>query len=202
MQFDFALVRQELADEAKQRALVEALVEKIDCSHVIAALEANACRIPSSLLDSTKTKLKEFTPTLNELAASPYRYHHMWSRHLQSFIYGYLLVGYLETRSLLGIETVVGAECLSVPSKFVDPEDYLHACVSLGNELARMSVSSVIAGNFQLPVEILDFLTQLFAQFQLLNLKNDSLRRRFDSLKYDVKKVEEVVYSLKLRKFI
>jgi hypothetical protein len=28
-----------------------------------------------------------------------------------------------------------------------------------------------------------------------LNLKNDTLRRRFDSLKYDIKKIEEGGYS-------
>lgn len=33
----------------------------------------------------------------------------------------------------------------------------------------------------------------------MLNLKNDSLRKRFDALKYDVKKIEEVVYDLSLR---
>jgi hypothetical protein len=30
-------------------------------------------------------------------------------------------------------------------------------------------------------------------------LKNDSLRKRFDVLKYDLKKVEEVVYDLTIR---
>jgi hypothetical protein len=32
-----------------------------------------------------------------------------------------------------------------------------------------------------------------------LNLKNDGLRKKFDSLKYDMKKVEEVVYDLSIR---
>ncbi len=32
-----------------------------------------------------------------------------------------------------------------------------------------------------------------------LNLRNDALRRRFDSLKYDVKKCEDVVYDISLR---
>ena len=35
--------------------------------------------------------------------------------------------------------------------------------------------------------------------FRLLNLKNDGLRKKFDSLKYDMKKVEEVVYDLSIR---
>ena len=34
------------------------------------------------------------------------------------------------------------------------------------------------------------------------NLKNDILRRRYDALKYDLKKVEEVVYDLRIRGMI
>ena len=33
----------------------------------------------------------------------------------------------------------------------------------------------------------------------MLNLKNDALRKKFDSIKYDLKKVEEVVYDLSIR---
>lgn len=32
-----------------------------------------------------------------------------------------------------------------------------------------------------------------------MNLKNNDLRRRFDALKYDEKKVEEVIYDLRVR---
>lgn len=43
------------------------------------------------------------------------------------------------------------------------------------------------------------FMAELDAGFRLLNLKNDSLRKKFDGLKYDLKKVEEVVYDLTIR---
>lgn len=33
----------------------------------------------------------------------------------------------------------------------------------------------------------------------MLNLKNDGLRKRFDGLKYDVKKIEEIVYDISIR---
>jgi len=39
----------------------------------------------------------------------------------------------------------------------------------------------------------------LSSGFQLLNLKNDALRRKFDALKYDLKKIEEVVYDISIR---
>lgn len=34
--------------------------------------------------------------------------------------------------------------------------------------------------------------------FQILNLKNDSLRKRYDGIKYDVKRVEEIMYDVSL----
>jgi hypothetical protein len=39
----------------------------------------------------------------------------------------------------------------------------------------------------------------VFSGFQILNLKNDILRKRVDALKYRVKEVEDVVYDLSLR---
>ena len=54
-------------------------------------------------------------------------------------------------------------------------------------------------GNYKRPQSIAAFLSELDAAFRLLNLKNDALRRKFDGLKYDLKKVEEVVYDLSIR---
>jgi predicted translin family RNA/ssDNA-binding protein len=68
------------------------------------------------------------------------------------------------------------------------------------NELSRLAVNSVTLGNFQQPIRISLFVKELFAGFSVLNLKNDTLRRRFDSLKYDMKKIEEVVYDVSLRR--
>lgn len=49
------------------------------------------------------------------------------------------------------------------------------------------------AGDYSRPLHISTFINELDSGFRLLNLKNDSLRKRYDGLKYDVKKVEEVV---------
>lgn len=54
-------------------------------------------------------------------------------------------------------------------------------------------------GDYDRPLQISKFVAELNAGFRLLNLKNDSLRKRFDALKYDVKKIEEVVYDLSIR---
>jgi Translin family len=62
--------------------------------------------------------------------------------------------------------------------------------------------NSVTLGDFDLAVKISTFIKDLFAGFQLLNLKNDTLRKRVDGVKYDVKKAEDVVYDLSLRNLI
>jgi hypothetical protein len=72
----------------------------------------------------------------------------------------------------------------------------------------------VTMGNYERPLAISRFVKDLSTAFQILNLKNDNLRKRFDSIKYDVKKIEEgrssrrfslltiVVYDLSLRGLI
>ena len=68
-------------------------------------------------------------------------------------------------------------------------------------------------GNFEEPFKIHAFVGNVFAGFSMvsilfflaensdlrliqLNLKNDSLRKRFDGLKYDLKKIEEGMSGL------
>lgn len=78
-------------------------------------------------------------------------------------------------------------------------EEYLLALTDVTQELSRLAINAVTLGDFSLPVDISSFIKDLFAGFQLLNLKNDILRKRVDAVKYDVKRVEDVVYDLSLR---
>jgi len=104
-------------------------------------------------------------------------------------------------------------------------EEYLQSLISLIDELvrllhyslfssksmnisvlishqARLARNSVTLGNYTRPLLISQFIKDLHAGFQILNLKNDSLRRRSDSIKYKVREVEDVVYDLSLRGLI
>ena len=67
-------------------------------------------------------------------------------------------------------------------------EEYLLAMTDMTEELSRLAMNAVVK--------------DLFAGFQLLNLKNDILRRKVDGVKYHVKKVEDVIYDLTLRNLI
>jgi len=133
-----------------------------------------------------------------------YKYHALWQREIQNLISSIQLRSWLETKVLITIEDV--GEMLSVPVNLKDRdafhitiEDYLLALTHTIEELARLAPNSVTLSNFALPLQISKFIKDVHAGFQLLNLKNDTLRRRTDTIKYSVKKVEDVVYDLSLR---
>lgn len=60
-------------------------------------------------------------------------------------------------------------------------------------EQSRLAINRVTMGDYAAPVQYSKFAKELSNAFGLLNLKNDSLRKRFDSIKYDVKRLEEGV---------
>ena len=81
-------------------------------------------------------------------------------------------------------------------------EEYLLSLITLIEELSRLAINSVTLGDYQRPLQISLFVKDLHAGFQILNLKNDVLRRRSDSIKYNVKKIEDIVYDLSLRNLV
>lgn len=60
-------------------------------------------------------------------------------------------------------------------------------------------MNSVIFVDYGWFYKIVVFVVELDVGFRLLNFKNDFLRKKFDGFKYDLKKIEEVVYDLIIR---
>jgi predicted translin family RNA/ssDNA-binding protein len=79
---------------------------------------------------------------------------------------------------------------------------YLMGVLQMVSELSRFAINSVTLGDYNRVLSLQSFVGNINSGFRLLNLKNDSLRKRFDSLKYDVKKIEEIVYDLTIRGLI
>lgn len=80
-----------------------------------------------------------------------------------------------EASSILGLEK--GDRVM------LSTEDYLHATINTLNELPRLAVNSVTLGDFRTPLRLAKVVKEVHAGFQLVNLKNDSLRKRFDGIK-------------------
>lgn len=132
-----------------------------------------------------------------------YKYHEHWKVAMQTFCFTVALVVWLEKGMLVSPEVVAeifGLDKEETDLSFhLDIEDYLLGLTGLASELSRFAITSVINEDLQRPIQISKFMTELIAGFRLLNLKNDFLRKKYDSMKYDVKKIEEVVYDLSIR---
>ncbi|KAL5716958.1 hypothetical protein ACHQM5_010057 [Ranunculus cassubicifolius] len=78
---------------------------------------------------------------------------------------------------------------------------FLH-WLQTGNLLTHIEAEEKLgltAGDYDCPRKVLKFLTDLHAAFRMLNLRNDFLRKKFDGMKYDLRRVEEVYYDVKIR---
>lgn len=158
------------------------------------------------VLEKAKTQidvLKQLFSSLAEIVRENpgqyYRYHGDWRTETQQVVSLLAFMHWLETGSLL-IHTEVEEKLGLNASEFgLDVEDYLIGICFMSNELPRYVVNQVTAGGYDCPRKVLKFLTDLHASFRLLNLRNDFLRKKFDGMKYDLRRVEEVYYDVKIR---
>ncbi|KAL9116575.1 MAG: hypothetical protein Q9187_006899 [Circinaria calcarea] len=159
-----------------------------------------------SVLSEAEKSILEQIETISKLAevASKYpyyKYNSIWTRDVQNSCFAVLLCCWLgglpskdgqgQPGRLLTIEEV--GDILQVPVNLKDRdafhltiEEYLLSLISLIDELARLAVNSVTLGNYDRPLQISQFIKDVHTGFQILNLKNDTLRRRSDSIKYSV----------------
>ena len=168
--------------------------------------------LQAQVLDPCQQGLQEQITTIQSLSTTAsqypyYKYNQLWQREIQIFLTSLQVHHWLSTNSLITLETV--GTTLSIPVNLKDKdefhitiEDYLLALTSTIEELARLAPNSVTLGDYKRPLQISTFVKDVHAGFQLLNLKNDALRRRSDGVKYSVKRVEDVVYDLSLRGLI
>ena len=81
----------------------------------------------------------------------------------------------------------------------IDNESYLLGLCDLTGELMRKAVNDVIIGKFQGAVEIKELVDEIYGEFLQFNLRNGELRKKFDQIKWNLKKLEDVVFELKTK---
>ncbi|KAI8987997.1 Translin [Mycotypha africana] len=199
-----------LEEESNRKDEIRTTVKELDraCRKANATLNqvhANPTQ-PAPMIDFSE--IKEILSRLSSLIPKDefYKYNDLWSRTVQQIVFVIAFSTYLDKKEVVNIIPIV-EETLDIKVDMhhdlkgfhIPIEDILHAYISLINEMSRLCINSVTVGDYERPLIISKHVKDLSAGFQLLNLKNDILRKRFDSIKYDVKKIEEVVYDITLR---
>ncbi|GAB2235761.1 hypothetical protein Droror1_Dr00026202 [Drosera rotundifolia] len=150
-------------------------------------------------IDVVKDKFKRLAGILQECPEQYYRYHNDWRTETQTVVSLLAFMHWLETGNLLMHAEVQEKLGLNGSDFGLDIEDYLVGICFMSNELPRYVVNQVSSGDYDCPRKVLNFITELHAAFRMLNLRNDFLRKKFDGMKYDLRKVEEVYYDVKIR---
>ncbi|PAA52325.1 hypothetical protein BOX15_Mlig022141g1, partial [Macrostomum lignano] len=204
---DLATVESVKATAAELTKLAQLPLQALRCIH--RSCDTNSI---SKAIDEARAALQPSIDLLAKLgqqmpAGTYYKYHQLWREPVQQLCMAVTFISFLESDRLLSLEDAASQLGMAGDSDggggstlHLDLEDYLFGLLLLASELARLSVNAVTAGRPDLPRRVADFARHLEAGFRLLNFKNDALRRRYDGLKYDMRKIEEVLYDVTVRK--
>ena len=80
----------------------------------------------------------------------------------------------------------------------LDPEFYLMGLTDLTGELVRKAINSAIKEDYTTAIRIKDLVSSLYDELLLFDFAGGELRKKFDSIKYDLKKLDDLVLNLKL----
>ena len=201
----FEAVQERLSKEAEHRDAIREVVQEIDAASRALSLKLNGMHAQNA--DAQKVAedaKKDFDAigALYESKLSPlvsddvfYKFHDHWKSVTIGLVTSAALIHFLENGTLIEQNDVTQL----LRGFRVELEDFLHGLAGISSELGRLAMNSVTQGHFDFPVKIRDFVSDLYSGFRLLNLKNDSLRRKYDSIKYDLKRIEEVVFDVSIR---
>eukprot|EP00195_Chlamydomonas_chlamydogama_P017899 CAMPEP_0202896386 /NCGR_PEP_ID=MMETSP1392-20130828/5405_1 /ASSEMBLY_ACC=CAM_ASM_000868 /TAXON_ID=225041 /ORGANISM="Chlamydomonas chlamydogama, Strain SAG 11-48b" /LENGTH=216 /DNA_ID=CAMNT_0049581733 /DNA_START=141 /DNA_END=791 /DNA_ORIENTATION=- len=79
-----------------------------------------------------------------------------------------------------------------------EPEEYLGGVLDFTNELNRYAIQRATARDLAAVERCRGLVDAVMGQFLQFDLRNSSLRKKYDGLKYTLKKLENTVYELSL----
>ncbi|MBI4149216.1 hypothetical protein HY491_02110 [Candidatus Woesearchaeota archaeon] len=81
----------------------------------------------------------------------------------------------------------------------VATEDYLAGIADFTGEMVRFATNSIIAGNQEQAANATALVEELYGQFLQFDFRNGLLRKKSDSIKYNLQRLEEMMYDTRKR---
>jgi predicted translin family RNA/ssDNA-binding protein len=82
---------------------------------------------------------------------------------------------------------------------YIEIEHYILGLCDLSGELVRKALNDGINGNYNNVFNIQKFLSNLFNELAQFDFRNGEIRKKVDSLRWDLRKIEEMAFSLKIK---
>ncbi|MEA3429880.1 MAG: hypothetical protein U9R08_01270 [Nanoarchaeota archaeon] len=81
----------------------------------------------------------------------------------------------------------------------VETDYYLLGLADLSGEVFRKAVHEASKGNYNIVFVIRNLVEEIYAELLKFNIRESDLRRKFDAIKYDLNKLEDLCLQLKLK---
>ena len=180
---EFGKIREEIADfDVKRESIIQQSREIINVSkRIIYAVHRDDIKSASTYVKDIEKKKKSldvhvwFDTNINQTALQEY------------------------AEALCYYHFVKDRKIPTKASLKIDNESYLMGLCDLTGELVRKAVNEVINKNFKKAVEIKNLVEEIYGEFLKFNLRNSELRRKSDQIKWNLKKLEDVVFELKIK---
>jgi len=185
---DLKSMQKEMADfDSEREDLIKKSRDLIKLSkQVIYSVHRDDIKDAEKLIKDMNTKLAE----LNKIAKKD-------NRLPQEGSYRVAVGEYVE--AILYFEFVKNKKIPNRKELKVDTIHYLLGLCDLTGELVRKAVFLAGKDKSKDVLVIKDLIDDIYGELLKFNIRDNELRRKFDSVKYDLKKLEDLVLDLKLK---
>ncbi|MFW6220243.1 MAG: translin family protein [Nanoarchaeota archaeon] len=145
-------------------------------------------------LNSAKKKINDAKKIINELkklinSNKKLLSVNAFSQGMQEYCEAVCYLGYIENKKI-------------TPNSIIkaDYEDYLLGLCDLTGELTRKAVVLAIEKKYDEIEKIKLIIKNIFENFLDLKIRNSELRKKSDAIKWNLKKIEEIIYDINIKK--
>ena len=178
----FENVRKELKDfELKREETIQNSRKTITLSkQIIYAVHRDDLDNAAALIKEIQTLLKQLQTT---------RHHDIGISNVafQEYVEAICYYEFIKHRKIPGYKQLQ-----------VKVEDYLLGLCDLTGELGRKAVAYAIKNESKKVLEIKDLVEEIYGEFLKLDLRDWDLRKKSDSIKWNLNKLEDMAFSLKM----
>jgi predicted translin family RNA/ssDNA-binding protein len=175
-------------DEAREQIIKELRAAQKASKAAVYALQKRDLAGAKAKIAIAEGVIRNFLPTVS---ANPDLRRGTFSAAVEEFVEAKAFETFLEDNSLIQKSAFEG---LSVTN-----EEYLGGISDLVGEMIRFSVLEATKRNVEAVRHCRDLTDDILAGFMQFNLKNGMLRKKSDSVKYGLKRFEEILYDLSLK---
>jgi translin len=132
-------------------------------------------------IESERTKLNQIAKKNTKL-----QFEGSYKVAIQEYVEAILYYNFIKTGKLINLKVL--------------PEHFILGLADLPGELVRKAVFLAGKGHVDKVIKIKDAVDNIYGEMLKFDFRNNDIRRKVDGIKYDLRKLEDLVLDLKLKK--